>query len=136
MACMLSKDPLDIENLLVLNPKTAMHASLHSTMVKKQVKKQWKRNTDKNCSKCIKLENNFDDIKHTTLGERGALREAMRCLKCADAPCQKSCPTNLDIKSFITSIANKVNYICMGCRCLNTFSRKQYGKYIVHNGQC
>lgn len=31
-----------------------------------------------------------------------------RCLKCADAPCQKSCPTNLDIKSFITSIANKV----------------------------
>ena len=31
-----------------------------------------------------------------------------RCLKCADAPCQKSCPTQLDIKSFITSIANKV----------------------------
>lgn len=27
---------------------------------------------------CEKLENNFDDIKHTTLGERGALREAMR----------------------------------------------------------
>lgn len=25
-----------------------------------------------------KLENNFDDIKHTTLGERGALREAVR----------------------------------------------------------
>uniref|UniRef100_A0A8C0Q8K9 Dihydropyrimidine dehydrogenase [NADP(+)] n=1 Tax=Canis lupus familiaris TaxID=9615 RepID=A0A8C0Q8K9_CANLF len=60
--------------------------------------------------KCEKLENNFDDIKHTTLGERGALREAMRCLKCADAPCQKSCPTNLDIKSFITSIANKNYY--------------------------
>ncbi|XP_072366669.1 dihydropyrimidine dehydrogenase [NADP(+)]-like isoform X2 [Scyliorhinus torazame] len=34
----------------------------------------------------------------------------MRCLKCADAPCQKSCPTNLDIKSFITSIANKNYY--------------------------
>lgn len=27
---------------------------------------------------CMKLENNFDDIKHTTLSERGALREAMR----------------------------------------------------------
>lgn len=27
---------------------------------------------------CTKLENNFDDIKHTTLSERGALREAMR----------------------------------------------------------
>ncbi|KAF4789599.1 Dihydropyrimidine dehydrogenase [NADP(+)] [Turdus rufiventris] len=34
----------------------------------------------------------------------------LRCLKCADAPCQKSCPTNLDIKSFITSIANKNYY--------------------------
>ncbi|KAI2667472.1 Dihydropyrimidine dehydrogenase [NADP(+)] [Labeo rohita] len=33
-----------------------------------------------------------------------------RCLKCADAPCQKSCPTNLDIKSFITSISNKNYY--------------------------
>lgn len=27
---------------------------------------------------CVKLENNFDDIKHTTLSERGALREALR----------------------------------------------------------
>ncbi|XP_048207976.1 dihydropyrimidine dehydrogenase [NADP(+)] isoform X3 [Perognathus longimembris pacificus] len=34
----------------------------------------------------------------------------MRCLKCADAPCQKSCPTHLDVKSFITSIANKNYY--------------------------
>ncbi|KAI4871268.1 hypothetical protein NFI96_019794 [Prochilodus magdalenae] len=32
------------------------------------------------------------------------------CLKCADAPCQKSCPTNLDIKAFITSISNKNYY--------------------------
>lgn len=36
------------------------------------------------------------------------LKQYCRCLKCADAPCQKSCPTQLDIKSFITSIANKV----------------------------
>ncbi|KAG8555597.1 hypothetical protein GDO81_017754 [Engystomops pustulosus] len=110
MACMLSKDPLDIENILTLNPQTAAHASLRSTALKKQDKKQWKRNPEKSCAKCEKLENNFDDIKHTTLSERGALREAMRCLKCADAPCQKSCPTNLDIKSFITSIANKNYY--------------------------
>ena len=33
-----------------------------------------------------------------------------RCLKCADAPCQKSCPTQLDVKSFITSISNKNYY--------------------------
>lgn len=53
---------------------------------------------------------NFDDIKHTTLSERAAVREAARCLKCADAPCQKSCPTQLDVKSFIGSISTKVSY--------------------------
>ncbi|XP_042661460.1 dihydropyrimidine dehydrogenase [NADP(+)] isoform X3 [Tyto alba] len=110
MARVLSRDPVDIENILALNPRKQTHATLHSTAAKKHVKKQWKRNSDKSCSNCEKLENNFDDIKHTTLSERGALREAMRCLKCADAPCQKSCPTNLDIKSFITSIANKNYY--------------------------
>lgn len=59
---------------------------------------------------CPSLTKNFDDIKHTTLSERSALKEAARCLKCADAPCQKSCPTQLDIKSFITSISNKNYY--------------------------
>lgn len=44
------------------------------------------------------------------MSERGALYEASRCLKCADAPCQKSCPTQLDVKSFITSISNKNYY--------------------------
>ena len=33
-----------------------------------------------------------------------------RCLKCADAPCQKSCPTQLDVKSFIGSISTKNYY--------------------------
>uniref|UniRef100_A0A8D0T781 Dihydropyrimidine dehydrogenase [NADP(+)] n=1 Tax=Sus scrofa TaxID=9823 RepID=A0A8D0T781_PIG len=110
MAPVLSKDVADIESILALNPRTQSHAALHSTLAKKLDKKHWKRNPDKNCFHCEKLENNFDDIKHTTLGERGALREAMRCLKCADAPCQKSCPTHLDIKSFITSISNKNYY--------------------------
>ncbi|XP_068808465.1 dihydropyrimidine dehydrogenase [NADP(+)] isoform X12 [Struthio camelus] len=41
---------------------------------------------------------------------KGILIKAVQCLKCADAPCQKSCPTNLDIKAFITSIANKNYY--------------------------
>uniref|UniRef100_A0A4W2CZW3 Dihydropyrimidine dehydrogenase [NADP(+)] n=1 Tax=Bos indicus x Bos taurus TaxID=30522 RepID=A0A4W2CZW3_BOBOX len=110
MAPVLSKDVADIESILALNPRTQSRATLRSTLAKKLDKKHWKRNPDKNCFNCEKLENNFDDIKHTTLGERGALREAMRCLKCADAPCQKSCPTNLDIKSFITSISNKNYY--------------------------
>ncbi|XP_076844600.1 dihydropyrimidine dehydrogenase [NADP(+)]-like [Brachyhypopomus gauderio] len=110
MARMLSKDLPDIESLLTLNPRVRSHAVLYSTAAKKAEKKHWKRNSEKGCDSCVMLENNFDDIKHTTLSERGALREAMRCLKCADAPCQKSCPTNLDIKAFITSIANKNYY--------------------------
>ena len=59
---------------------------------------------------CDPMYKDFNDIKHTTLSERGALREAARCLKCADAPCQKSCPTQLDVKSFIGSIATKNYY--------------------------
>lgn len=79
-------------------------------MVTKKVKKHWKRNTDKSCTTCTPLKNDFSDIKHTTLSERGALREANRCLKCADAPCQKSCPTQLDVKNFISSISTKNYY--------------------------
>uniref|UniRef100_A0A3B4UN27 Dihydropyrimidine dehydrogenase [NADP(+)] n=1 Tax=Seriola dumerili TaxID=41447 RepID=A0A3B4UN27_SERDU len=107
---MLSKDLPDIESILALNPRVKTHAQIMSTANKKEEKKHWKRNPERSCDSSVKLENNFDDIKHTTLSERGALREAMRCLKCADAPCQKSCPTNLDIKSFITSISNKNYY--------------------------
>uniref|UniRef100_A0A8C1ZKJ9 Dihydropyrimidine dehydrogenase [NADP(+)] n=1 Tax=Cyprinus carpio TaxID=7962 RepID=A0A8C1ZKJ9_CYPCA len=97
----------DLIIILALNPRVKTHANLHSTASKKNEKKHWKRNPERSCDSCVNLENNFDDIKHMTLSERGALREALRCLKCADAPCQKSCPTNLDIKSFITSISNK-----------------------------
>uniref|UniRef100_A0A8D8AAX0 Dihydropyrimidine dehydrogenase [NADP(+)] n=2 Tax=Culex pipiens TaxID=7175 RepID=A0A8D8AAX0_CULPI len=105
-----SKDLPDIESLLALNPRVKTHGSLVPTVVTKSVKKHWKRNTDRSCTSCTPLTNDFSDIKHTTLSERAALREATRCLKCADAPCQKSCPTQLDIKSFITSISNKNYY--------------------------
>ncbi|GIY15418.1 dihydropyrimidine dehydrogenase [Caerostris extrusa] len=63
--------------------------------------------TDNQLQDCRPLKNDFDDIKHTTLSERAALREAARCLKCADAPCQKGCPTQIDIKTFISCIATK-----------------------------
>ncbi|XP_033737186.1 dihydropyrimidine dehydrogenase [NADP(+)]-like isoform X1 [Pecten maximus] len=105
-----SRDIPDIESILALNPKVLHSASVVPSAVTKQNKKHWKRNNEKGCSSCESLEKNFSDIKHTTLSERGALREAARCLKCADAPCQKSCPTQLDIKSFITSISNKNYY--------------------------
>uniref|UniRef100_V5GTH2 Dihydropyrimidine dehydrogenase [NADP(+)] n=1 Tax=Anoplophora glabripennis TaxID=217634 RepID=V5GTH2_ANOGL len=105
-----SVDLPDIENILSLNPRVHTHSSLVPTSQTKKNKTHWKRNADKKCQECPTLENDFSDIKPTTLSERAALREAARCLKCADAPCQKSCPTQLDIKSFITSISNKNYY--------------------------
>ncbi|EGT30102.1 CBN-DPYD-1 protein [Caenorhabditis brenneri] len=110
---LLSKDSPDIESLLILNPKVQDKANAVPSSVTKRNKHNWKRNDEKGCGATCgesKLKNDFRDIKHTTLSERGALKEAMRCLKCADAPCQKSCPTQLDIKSFITSISNKNYY--------------------------
>ncbi|XP_061413884.1 dihydropyrimidine dehydrogenase [NADP(+)]-like isoform X2 [Lethenteron reissneri] len=97
--------------LLHLNPRVATSAKLRSTAAAQSAKRHWKRNSAKGgCDTCQSLEKNFEDIKHTTLGERGAVREASRCLKCVDAPCQKSCPTQIDVKAFITSIANKNYY--------------------------
>jgi len=97
----------DIE-ILSLNPKVRETAVVKPTQRTTEEKKHWKRN--EGCKSGCELKNNFDDIKHTTLTERGALYEAQRCLKCADAPCQKSCPTQLDIKSFISSISTKNYY--------------------------
>lgn len=105
-----SRDLPDIENILALNPRVRKTASVVPSAVTQKAKKHWKRNIEKNCSSCNTLEKNFDDIKHTTLSERAALRESARCLKCADAPCQKSCPTQLDIKFFIGCISNKNYY--------------------------
>ncbi|KAH9496274.1 hypothetical protein Btru_017966 [Bulinus truncatus] len=108
-----SRDLPDIESLLGLNPRVRRNASVVPSAATKSGKKHWKRNESTVCSSCdgeSNLYKNFDDIKHTTLSERGALKEAARCLKCADAPCQKSCPTQLDIKFFISCIANKNYY--------------------------
>ncbi|CAG4990690.1 unnamed protein product [Colias eurytheme] len=111
MAKLLSQELPDIENLLKLNPKVKPFSNLVPSVETKKNKQHWKRNSDRKCtSACPSLTKNFDDIKHTTLSERGALKEAARCLKCADAPCQKSCPTQIDVKSFITSIANRNYY--------------------------
>ncbi|GFS94713.1 dihydropyrimidine dehydrogenase [Nephila pilipes] len=108
--CCLSKDPPDIENLLSLNPKVYCRASVVPSAQTKINKRYWKRNADKKCATSRPLKNDFDDIKHTTLSERAALKEAARCLKCADAPCQKGCPTQLDIKAFISCISTKNYY--------------------------
>ena len=94
-----------LQSLLALNPRIQPHATLKPTVETKKSRTYWKRNDNRNCEvcynsflnfivflikrvlcslqSCVDLENNFEDIKQTTLSERGALREAMRCLKCA-----------------------------------------------------
>jgi dihydropyrimidine dehydrogenase (NADP+) len=97
----------DIE-VLALNPVVHQFATVKPTKVTHKTKAHWKRNDG--CATGCDLKKDFNDIKPTTLTERGALFEAQRCLKCADAPCQKGCPTQLDIKTFISSIATKNYY--------------------------
>jgi len=103
-----SFEPEVIEERLNLNPtvKKTRTTKFVPTSVTKQARRKWKRNV----GVVAPLTNNFDDAKHTTLSEAAAVKEAQRCLKCVDAPCQSSCPTSIDIKSFIASIANKNYY--------------------------
>lgn len=82
------------------------HLPLSTKSSQLKQKGHWKRNIKKNV-KPHELLHNFADIKPTTMKEADAVREAARCLKCADAPCQKGCPTAIDIKGFISCIANR-----------------------------
>lgn len=50
---------------------------------------------------------NFADIHPPFETPEGALIEANRCLFCYDAPCTKSCPTSIDIPTFIKQIATE-----------------------------
>ncbi|MBZ0270181.1 FAD-dependent oxidoreductase, partial [bacterium] len=50
-----------------------------------------------------RLEERFAD-KAPPLSRSEALREAARCLYCADAPCTRACPTGIDIATFIRKI--------------------------------
>lgn len=48
---------------------------------------------------------NFEDIHPPFETREGALVEANRCLFCYDAPCTKSCPTGIDVPTFIKQIS-------------------------------
>src|SRR6478752_6326178 len=48
---------------------------------------------------------NFRDIRPPFEKKEAALVEANRCLFCYDAPCTKSCPTEINIPKFIKQIS-------------------------------
>jgi len=98
-----SKDP----ELMALNAKVQTHAKVVPCAVNREKREHFKRNI---CASGCGRFKDFGDVKPSTLNERGALREAARCLKCADAPCQHSCPTSIDIKQFISQIATRNYY--------------------------
>src|SRR6201991_4200059 len=50
-------------------------------------------------------EQNFSDIHPPFDSRESALVEANRCLFCYDAPCTKSCPTEINIPKFIKQIS-------------------------------
>src|SRR5258707_8053241 len=49
-------------------------------------------------------EENFADIRPPFENKSAALVEANRCLFCYDAPCTKSCPTEINVPKFIKQI--------------------------------
>jgi glutamate synthase (NADPH/NADH) small chain len=49
---------------------------------------------------------NFDEVS-LGYGLEEALREADRCLQCADEPCVRGCPVGIDIPAFIRKITEK-----------------------------
>lgn len=85
-----------------LDPVPTQVATVRDSRVTKKEKLKWKRNIEVNPSL---LKGNFLNNTGQQLNYQSAVAEARRCLKCADAPCQKSCPTSLDVRSFIGSIA-------------------------------
>src|SRR6201995_1873435 len=52
-----------------------------------------------------RLERRLAD-KKPCFTEAEARAEAERCLYCADAPCVKACPTEIDVPTFIKKIAS------------------------------
>eukprot|EP00300_Choanocystis_sp_HF-7_P007476 c15313_g1_i2.p1 GENE.c15313_g1_i2~~c15313_g1_i2.p1 ORF type:complete len:1010 (+),score=203.26 c15313_g1_i2:39-3068(+) len=100
-------DGYSLEQILEVDPRKPQVANMIPNHRVKKNQEHFKRNI---LTPGTQRANDFEDIKPTTLTERGALFEARRCLKCVDAPCQRSCPTSIDIKSFINCIANSNYY--------------------------
>ena len=84
-------------------PTVLSQPTLRPTKVREAYSEEYNRTP--HCSGCSKCGDWERDIPLMTIQE--AVREASRCLKCNDAPCQKGCSTAIDIKTFIYNIQNK-----------------------------
>mmetsp|Transcript_6753 Transcript_6753/g.16549 ORF Transcript_6753/g.16549 Transcript_6753/m.16549 type:complete len:1118 (+) Transcript_6753:44-3397(+) len=105
----------DEENAIMhANPRVPKFAAAVPTRITRRQQEHFRRSSafsrDRQVHHGSVKHKNFDDIKMTTLTERAAVVESARCLKCADAPCTRSCPTSIDIKMFIQCIATKNYY--------------------------
>lgn len=110
----LSHDKPEDGEFLALNAQVPRFAAAVPTEVTRQNQEHYKRTSrysrDRQIHHGSTKKRNFDDVKETLLDEHGALTESARCLKCADAPCTRSCPTSIDIKAFIQCITTKNYY--------------------------
>jgi len=91
----------DIMNLVPVN---IIKPTLRPTKEREQYSAKYDR-TKHSCGGCSKCNDWTRDLDVMT--EEAAIREAQRCLKCTDAPCQKGCSTSIDIKTFIYNIQNR-----------------------------
>lgn len=98
-----------MRDTLALQPVVPKTVTVRTTKRVTEEQHQFRRNAEVNRSP-KELVNDFSLASHVAMTEEEALMEAARCLKCADAPCTKGCPTTVDIKSFISAIANRNYY--------------------------
>eukprot|EP00055_Hartaetosiga_balthica_P016130 m.100279 g.100279 ORF g.100279 m.100279 type:complete len:997 (-) comp9043_c3_seq1:97-3087(-) len=109
---MTSTSVFDIEDLFkdkqyTAQPRVRGKAGFRPSKMVHTSHNAYKRNIPKNTTEENELMNNFELAIHSDMTEEEAVQEAARCLKCADAPCQKGCPTDIDIKAFITCIQSR-----------------------------
>ena len=105
---------VDMEDLFkdkqfAVQPRLLEKSHLRNSKETRKLQVLYKRNPKKNMAP-KELLNDFSLSIHSNLTEEEAVQEAARCLKCADAPCQKGCPSNIDIKAFITCIQSRNFY--------------------------
>ncbi|EGR27432.1 hypothetical protein IMG5_196150 [Ichthyophthirius multifiliis] len=104
--------PKDVQEKVLKKMQTHIsQPTLRPTKEREKYSEEYDRTP--HCNGCQKCNNWERDIPLMTIQE--ALREAIRCLKCNDAPCQKGCTTSIDIKTFIYNIQNKNWYGAAKC---------------------